>query len=127
MRSQLEILLSLIYRREKRCMETLAKLKKDTNGRAIVSPEEAARDIFEHEVPEAQLFCFLLLVARGNELALDVISDLGKREDGAISVDEALDIMKDEINAQCQRAKAQTIKLIEGAKKGKVIKIKEIS
>lgn len=127
MRSQLERVLSLVYRREKRCMEIITKLKKGSDGKATVSPEEAARDIFEHEVPEAQLLCFLLLVARGNELALDVISDLGKREDGAISVDEALDIMKDEINAQCQRAKAETIKLIESARKSKVVKIKEIT
>jgi len=117
-----------LYRRERRCLDTIEKVKRGNDGEARISPQEAAEEIFKREVPEAQLLCFLLLVARGNELALDVISDLGKREDGAISVDEALDIMKDELDKQCQLAKAQTIKFIKGLPKyKKVIKIKEIT
>ena len=128
MRSQLERLFSLLYRQESRCLDAVEKVAKGKDGTARISPREAAEEIFKHEVPEAQLLCFLLLVVWGNELALDVIRDLGKREDGAISVDEALDIMKEEIDEQCQLARAQTIiKLVEGAKKGKVIKIKEVT
>lgn len=127
MRSQLERLLSLLYRGESRCLDAIDKVAKGKGGTARISPREAAEEIFKHEVPESQLLCFLLLVSRANQLALDVIHDLGKRGDGAVSVDEALDIMKDELDAQCRFATAQTIKLIEGVKKGKIIKIKEIT
>ena len=127
MRSQLERILSLLYRRERRCLEIIEKVAKSKSGTARISPREAAEEIFKHEVPEVQLLCFLLLVSRANHLALDVIQDLGKRGDGAVSVDEALLILHDELDAQCRFTTAQTIKLIEGAKKGKVIKIKEIT
>ena len=89
MRSQLERMLSLIYRRERRCMECLEKIKKSADGKARISPEEAAGEIFKHEVLEDRLICFLLLVSLNNKLTREVIEDLGKRGGGALSVDEA--------------------------------------
>lgn len=115
MRSQLEIMLSLIYRRERRCMDCLAKLKKGTDGKARISPREVAEELFKKEVPQNQLLCFLLLVSAGNELVQEVIEDLGNRGDGGISVDEALLILEDKLDKLCAYCKAQTIRLIESS------------
>ena len=127
MRSQLERLFPLIYRRERRCLDCFENLKKGNDGKARLSPEEAAEELFRKETPEDQLLCFLLLVSLGNELAASIVTDLGRRGDGAISVDEALLIAGDELDKLCEYSRTRTIKLIESSRQRKVIKIKEIT
>lgn len=116
MRSQLERMLSLIYRREKRCMDCLEKIKKGADGKARISPEEAAEEIFKHEALEDRLICFLLLVSFGDKLVLEVIDDLGKRGDGALSVDEGLLVLGEELDELCDYCRAKTIKIIESSR-----------
>jgi len=128
MRSQLERLFSLIYRRERRCMDCLEKVKRGSDGKARISPQEAAEELFKKEAPERQLLCFLLLVSLDNELATDIITDLGVRGDGAVSVDESLLIIGDELDGLCEYSRIRTIKLIEDSRqKNKIIRIKEIT
>jgi hypothetical protein len=115
MRSQLERLFSLVYRREMRCRDSLEKVKKGNDGKARISPKEAAEEIFRNEVPEDQLLCFLLLVSLGNNLVLEVIDDLGKRRDGALSVDEALLAINEVLDELCEYSKKQTIRLVESS------------
>ncbi len=119
MRSQLERMFSLVYRQEKRCLDCLEKVKKGSDGKARISPREAAEELFKNEAPQGQLLCFLLLVSLSNELVLDVIRDLGRRGDGALSVDEALLVVYDELDELCEYSKKQTIKLIESTRKNK--------
>ena len=120
MRSQLERILSLLYRRERRCMDCLGKLKKGSDGKARISPREAAEELFKNETLEDQILCFLLLVSLGNRLVSEVIEDLGNRGEGAISIDEALLILGDELDSLCQRARVQAIMAIEEARKNKM-------
>lgn len=115
MRSQLERILSLLYRRERHCLETIEKVKKGNNSKARISPREAAEEFFKDETPEDQLLCFLLLVSIGNGLVLDVVRDLGRRGDGAISVDEALLVVYEVLDELCEYSKKQTIRLIESS------------
>lgn len=115
MRSQIERILSMFYRRERRCLEVIEKVGKGKDGKARISPREAAEELFRDETPKDQLLCFLLLVSLGNNLALEVINDLGKRGDGAISVDEALLVVYEVLDELCEYSKRQTIRLIESS------------
>jgi hypothetical protein len=115
MRSQLERLFSLVYRRERRCRDSLEKVKKGSDGKARISPKEAVEEIFRNEVPEGQVLCFLLLVSLGNNLVLEVVDDLGKRGGGALSVDEALLAINEVLDELCEYSKKQTIRIIESS------------
>ena len=109
-------------------MDCLEKVKKGSDGKARISPQEAAEELFRKEVPERQLLCFLLLVSLDNELATDIITDLGVRGDGAVSVDESLLIIGDKLDGLCEYSRIRTIKLIEDSRqKNKIIRIKEIT
>ncbi len=115
MRSQLERILSLLYRRERRCMDCLGKLKKGSDGKARISPQEAAEELFKNETLEDQILCFLLLVSLGNRLVSEVIEDLGNRGEGAISVDKALLVVYEVLDELCEHSRRQTIRLIESS------------
>ncbi len=115
MRSQLERILSLLYRRERRCMDCLGKLKKGSDGKARISPREAAEELFKNETLEDQILCFLLLVSLGNRLVSEVIEDLGNRGEGAISVDKALLVVYEVLDELCEHSRRQTIRLIESS------------
>ena len=115
MRSQLERLFSLIYRRERRCLDCLEKVRKGNDNKARISPQEAAEEIFRDEIPESQLLCFLLLVSLGNKLMLEMIDDLGMRGDGSLSVDEALLVVYEVLDELCEYSKKQTIRLVESS------------
>ena len=115
MRSQLERILSLLYRRERRCMDCLGKLKKGSDGKARISPREASEELFKNETLEDQILCFLLLVSLGNRLVSEVIEDLGNRGEGAISVDKALLVVYEVLDELCEHSRRQTIRLIESS------------
>ena len=119
MRSQMERTLSLLYRRERRCLDIMANVGKGRDGKARISPEEAAVELFRDEIPEEQLLCFLLLVSLGNKLVQEVVEDIGRRGDGAISVDEALLILDEELDGLCTRATHETIKAIGNSMRDK--------
>lgn len=99
--TQLQQVFSLLYQRKRKCRLTLIALR-----RKELSPEKAGKKIFKEEfgrriVPDTHLLRFLLMVRQREWLALSVMTDLRKQKGrkGKMSVDEALEILKDEIEA----------------------------
>lgn len=99
-RSQLELVLSRIYRREKDCIRLIEDVRK-----AQISSHEAVLELFPKETPQEEILCFFFLVKLGNELVSEVIEDLGRRGVNVLSVDEALLILEDEIKNKCKEGK----------------------
>lgn len=98
--SQFEKVLSLLYQNNNRCVSTVdAVIKRE------ITPGEAAAQLFNGLIAE-DLLCFLLMLSYGNELAMEVVGDLKKKK---LGVDEAMLILKDEIEEECECLKASIL------------------
>jgi hypothetical protein len=117
--SQIRIVLFQLRNQVPRCIKAIERVKWVENGRPVITPFEAAEEIFDasakifkDERPSDQLLCFLLLLARGNKIALKIV-ELLLKGGYKFSVNDALEDLEEELAKECEKCRERTRQTLE--------------